>query len=174
MKRKTYSEELNFVTLTVVDWIDLFTKRAYSDFVMESLYYCMKEKNLQIYAFVLMTNHLHMIVKAKDPSLPDVLRDFKSFTSKKIFEMVATNPQEGRKGWMLKAFRIHGMQNELNRYHQLWQNGSHPVALFSNKVIQQKLDYIHDNPVRAGFVDEASKYFYSSANPNNPLGIKIQ
>lgn len=173
MKRKTYSDELNFVTLTVVDWIDVFTRRIYSDFIMDCLSYCREEKGLQIYAYVLMTNHLHMIVKSGEVLLPDMLRDFKTFSSKELFKIVFENSQESKKQWMLKAFRNAGKSNYLNKNHQIWQNGNYPVALFSNEVIQQKVDYIHQNPVRAGFVDSAEKYYYSSANPSNPLGVNF-
>jgi REP element-mobilizing transposase RayT len=173
MKRKTYSEELNFVTVTVVDWIDVFTRRIYSDFVIECLKFCHQEKGMEIYAYVLLTNHLHMVVRSFEDTLPDILRDFKTYTSKELFKMIASNPYESRKVWMLKAFEIAGLENPVNKNQQFWQNGNQPIALFSNKVIQQKVDYIHQNPVKAGFVDEASKYFYSSANPFNPLGILI-
>lgn len=173
MKRKAYSEEINFVTLTVIDWIDVFTRRVYSDFLIDCLNYCQNEKGLEIYAYVLMTNHLHMIVKASKAPITDVLRDFKTFTSKELFKMIKENRKESKKSWMLMAFRKNGRKNKLNHFHQFWQNGSHPVALYSNNVIQQKVDYIHLNPVKAGFVDEPSKYYYSSANPSNPLGVHI-
>lgn len=169
MKRKTYSGEINFVTLTVVDWIDVFTRREYNDFIIENLKYCQKEKGLKIYSYVLMTNHLHMIAKSLENNLPNVLRDFKSYTSKTLFKMIKDNPFESRKSWMLRAFLDAGKWNHLNKNHQFWQNGNHPVALFSNGVIQQKTDYILNNPVKAGFVDDLSSYIYSSAHPSNSL-----
>lgn len=172
MKRKTYTEEVNFVTLTVIDWIDVFTRRVYNDILIQNLDYCRKHKGLQIFAFVLMTNHLHLIVKSDQP-LPAILRDFKTYTSKELVKSIAINPNESRKKWMMDFFNKAGEANNLNKNHQFWQNGNHPVALYSHKVIDQKLDYIHENPVRAGFVDEPAKYYYSSANPANPLGIKL-
>lgn len=172
MKRITHSEELNFVTLTVVDWIDVFTRRDYSDLIIYNLDYCRKHKGLEIFAFVIMTNHLHLIVKSNQ-SLPAILRDFKTFTSKELVKSIAENPNESRKRWMIKSFKKAGHRNNLNKHHQFWQNGNHPVALYSHKVIDQKLNYIHDNPVRAGFVDDPTRYYYSSANPMNPLGVKL-
>lgn len=172
MKRKTYSEELNFVTLTVVDWIDVFNRRIYSDFVIQNLDYCRKLKGLDIFAYVLMTSHLHMIVKS-EKILSDILRDFKTYTSKELVKMIACNSLESRKHWMMNSFQKAGDKNELNEYHQFWQNGNHPIALYSNKVILQKVDYIHENPVRAGFVDDPTNFYYSSANPRNPLGITL-
>lgn len=173
MKRKTYSEELNFVTLTVVDWIDIFTRKLYGDFIIENLAYSRQEKGLEIYSYVLMPDHLHMIVKSEEIPLTDILRDFKTFTSKKLFKMVLDNSQDSRRIWILKAFRDAGRNNPLNKNHQIWQNGNYPIALFSNKVIQQKVDYIHQNPVKAGLVENAEKYYYSSANLSNPLGVTI-
>ncbi|HKL18391.1 MAG TPA: transposase [Halalkalibaculum sp.] len=172
MKRITYSEELNFLTLTVVDWIDVFTRRIYNDFIIENLNYCQKEKGLKIFAFVLMTNHLHLIVKTEE-SLPGIIRDFKTYTSKEILKLIANNQSESRTEWMLESFRKAGQKNIGNRYHQFWQNGSYPVALYSNQVIEQKVDYVHNNPVRAGFVDDPTKFYYSSANLKNPLGITL-
>lgn len=171
MKRTTYSEELNFVTLTVVDWIDIFTRKLYGDFIIKNLAYCRQEKGLEIYSYVLMPDHLHMIVRPEEILLTDILRDFKTFTSKKLFKMVLDNSQDSRRIWILKAFRDAGLNNPLNKNHQIWQNGNYPIALFSNKVIQQKVDYIHQNPVKAGLVESAEKYYYSSANLSNPLVV---
>jgi len=168
MAREAYSKELNFVTLTVVNWIDVFTRRIYSDFIIKSLLYCQDNKGLQIYTYVLMTNHLHLIVRSEN-HLSNILRDFKTYTSKKLYKMIRKNVEESKKDWMINAFERKGTKNNRNINHQFWQNGSFPVALYSNKVIQQKVDYIHDNPVRAGFVNSPEKYFYSSANPSNPL-----
>ncbi|SDF06094.1 Transposase IS200 like [Mucilaginibacter pineti] len=82
MRRTAVTDELYFVTLTVTDWIDVFTRRIYSDFIIENLNYCQQNKKLNIYAYVLMTNHLHLIANAEDGSLSNILRDFKTYTSK--------------------------------------------------------------------------------------------
>ncbi len=171
MRRKTF-EGLNFVTLTVVGWLDVFTRRLYSDFIIENLAYCRENKGLFIHAYVLMPNHLHMVAWAED-NLSDILRDFKTYTSKELFKMIKENSEESRKDYMLKIFKQQGKQNELNVHHQFWQNDNYPVALYSHKITQQKVDYIHTNPVKAGFVDEVEKYYYSSANPNGPLVIDV-
>jgi REP element-mobilizing transposase RayT len=171
MKRKIYSREINFITLTVIDWIDIFIRKDYKDFIIECLKYCQEHKGLIIYAYVIMTNHVHLIVKSKDEDLPAILRDFKSYSSKGLFEMILNNPVESRKRWMIRAFRKAGKRNSLNKNHQIWQNKNYPIAVFSNKVIRQKVDYIHNNPVKAGFVDDPSNYFYCSAHPSNPLVV---
>lgn len=171
MKRKIYSGELNFVTLTVVGWINVFTRRIYKDFIIDNLAYCRQEKGLLIYAYVLMTNHLHLVIDTNRDLVPNILRDFKTFTSKKIVKMIKENPQESRKAWMIDSFKRYGANNNLNINHQFWRNGNYPVGLYSNKVIQQKIDYIQSNPVKAGFVSKPENYYYSSANPENPLEL---
>lgn len=159
------------MTLTVVGWIDVFIRRAYSDFIIQNLRYCRKHKGLLIYAYVLMTNHLHLIAGTKNGSLSDILRDFKTYTSKELVGRIAQNKQESKGKWMIQMFRKYGRANKLNVNHQFWQNGNYPVALYSKKVINQKIDYIHQNPVRAGFVSKPEYYYYSSANPRNPLEL---
>ena len=171
MSRNASTDDLYFVTLTVIDWIDVFTRRQYNDFIIENLAFCQQHKNLNIYAYVIMTNHIHLVANVTDGSLGEVLGHFKSYTSKKLFEMIAGNTQESRREWMLKAFERAGKYNPLNEHHQFWQNGNYPVLLYSPAVIEQKINYIHDNPVKAGLVGAAHEYWYSSANAESPLKV---
>jgi REP element-mobilizing transposase RayT len=128
-RRIATTDELYFVTITIVDWIDLFTRRIYSDVVIENLSYCQKHKHLNIYAYVLMTNHLHLIANVDEGTLSDVLRDFKTFTSKELFKIINGNERESRRDWLISSFERSGKNNPLNKRHQLWQNGNHPVLL---------------------------------------------
>ena len=154
---------LNYVTCTVVGWVDVFTRKTYRDIVLESLAYCRKEKGLIICAYVIMSNHIHMIVRADgEITLSEVLRDFKKYTSRQILEAIAKG-NESRKEWMLHVFRYYARFHANSRTHQFWLQDNHPIALVSPKVIWQKVDYIHQNPVRAGWVDKAEEYLYSSA-----------
>ena len=171
MARTASTDELYFVTLTVVDWIDIFTRRIYSDLIIENLTYCQQNKNLNIYAYVIMTNHIHVVANVEEGSLSDVLRDFKTYTSKELVKLISDNPSESRRDWMLNAFEKAGRYNPLNIHHQLWQNGNYPVLLYTPEVIDQKIDYIHENPVKAGFVGSAHEYWYSSANVESPLKV---
>ena len=171
MSRNASTDELYFVTLTVTDWIDVFTRRIYNDFIIENLAWCQQHKKLNIYAYVIMTNHIHLVANAENGSLGDVLRDFKTYSSKELVKMIRDNPSESRRDWMIKAFEKAGKYNPLNKNHQFWQNGNYPVLLYSAAVIQQKIDYIHDNPVKAGFVGSAHEFWYSSANLESPLKI---
>ena len=171
MQRNASTDELYFVTLTVVDWINVFTRRYYNYFSIENLAWCQQNANLNVYAYVIMTNHINMVANMPDGSLGDVLGRFKSYISKKIYEMIANNTQESRVEWMLKAFDLVGKYYPLNEKHQFWQSGNYPVVLLTPAAIDQKIDYIHENPVRAGFVGSPHEYWYSSANPESPLKI---
>ncbi|MES2110701.1 MAG: transposase [Bacteroidota bacterium] len=171
MSRTASTDELYFVTLTVTDWIDVFTRRQYRDFIIENLKWNQQHKKLNIYAYVIMTNHIHMVANVTDGLLGDVLGQFKTYTSKQLYKMIAENLQESRKEWMIKAFDRAGKYNPLNTNHQFWQNGNYPVLLYAPAVIQQKIDDIHDNPVVAGGVGSAHEFWYSSANPESPLKI---
>jgi REP element-mobilizing transposase RayT len=154
---------MNFITCTVVGWVDVFTRKQYRDIVIESLDFCRKTKGLRIYAYVIMSNHLHLIVQARqDIVLSDILRDFKKFTGRKILETIEEAP-ESRKEWLLHIFGYFARFNSNNRKHQFWIQDNHPIALVTPEVTWQKLDYIHFNPVRAGIVEKPEDYLYSSA-----------
>ena len=168
-KTASQPNELYFVTLTVVDWIDVFTRTLYCDFIIDNLDFCQRKKHLEVYEYVIMTNHIHMICLGRDKPLSDILRDLKTFTSKGMIQLIKDNEKESRKKWMLKAFRQHGTDNPMNKNYQFWQNMNSPTLLYYNNVIDQKVEYIHQNPVKAGFVEEPWDWFYSSAHPNSPL-----
>jgi putative transposase len=156
-------ECLYFVTFTVVRWIDVLTRRAYKDIIVESLKYCIKHKGLQLHGWVIMSNHVHLIISTNDKPMQDILRDVKRHTSKAITKAIIENVQESRREWMLWFFEREGKSNPNNENYQFWQQGNHPIEIYTNKVLDQKLDYIHNNPVAAGWVDESHHFLYSSA-----------
>ena len=163
-KYKFYDKsDLYFVTYTVVDWIDVFTRDIYRNVLLDSWNYCIKNKGLRIHAWCIMTNHVHMIISSEKDELSNIMRDMKSYTSTTIKKLITENPQESRKRWMLRLMKAAGNKNKNNKGFQLWQQHNHPVLLGSNYLLEQKLDYIHNNPVKAGFVDEPEDYVYSSA-----------
>ena len=153
------SDKLHFLTHTVVDWIDVFTRRELADVIVYSLNYCIEKKGLEVYVWCLMPSHLHMIARAAEKSendLSSIMRDFKKFTSKKIVDQIS-EIGESRKEWMLNHF-----QTGSDSY-QFWQEGMRPIELFKRKFTNQKMDYIHNNPVVAGIVREPQDYLLSSA-----------
>ena len=155
---------LYFISFSVVDWIDVFIRRKYKDIIIESLEYCKREKGLELFAYVIMTSHIHMITRArKGHSLAEILRDFKKFTSRKILKSIQENPEESRKEWIMRAFKNAGKTNSNNHIFQFWIQDNHPIELIKPEIARQKLDYIHNNPVEEGFVQYADDYLYSSA-----------
>ena len=157
------TKELYFTTTTVVDWVDVFTRPLYKQIVVESLMYCQKHKNLEIYAWVLMTNHLHMIVGVGSGELSDVLRDFKKFTSKKLVTAIMNNDKESRREWMTDRFWFRANNDKKVNEFKFWQDGNHVEQIYTTEFLAQKLSYIHLNPVRQEIVDRPEDYLYSSA-----------
>lgn len=150
-------EGVYFITFAVQGWVDVFTRNQYKDIIVDNLDYCQKNKGLELFAWCLMTNHLHLIARADDGhKLPDILRDFKKFTSKAVLRAIAENDRESRKEWLLNQFKT----KDGNRF---WRADNKPIELWSNEVIDQKLNYIHQNPVEEGLVFRAEDYVYSSA-----------
>ncbi|MFZ6052734.1 transposase [Flavobacteriales bacterium DA487] len=149
--------------MTVVGWVDVFTRPNLRDVIIDSLRYCIKEKGLNLFAYCLMTNHLNMIVNADEPfQLKDTIRDFKKFTSKKIIEQIKEEP-ESRREWMLNLFSFAAKTSSKHKEYRLWQAGNHAIGLYSEKFVWDKINYIHNNPVRAGFVKRIEDWKYSSA-----------
>ncbi|MBC7398775.1 MAG: transposase [Mucilaginibacter sp.] len=159
-------ESLYFITFSVVGWIDVFTRAVYKDILLDCFRHCIKEKGLAIHAYVIMSNHVHMIIGRKgEPSLSDIMRDLKKFSSFRILQEIKQNPQESRKEWLLYLFAKAGKQNSNNKNYQFWQQDNHPIELHPTRnLFDQKLNYIHQNPVTAGLVNSASAYVYSSAS----------
>ena len=152
-----------FVTSAVVEWVDAFTRSNYCDIVVSSLKHCMEKKGLVLHAWVIMPNHIHLIISRNgEASLSDIIRDFKKFTSSSIIEAIETIP-ESRRNWMLWMFKSAAEKNVHNKNYQFWQQENHPEELFSYDFIKQKLDYIHNNPAAARIVDLPQYYVYSSA-----------
>lgn len=153
----------HFITATVVDWVDVFSRKGYRDIVIESLDFCIKNKGMILYGYVIMSNHIHLVVQSNKGKLSDLMRDFKKFTAKSILETIENEP-ESRRDWMLKRFEFACKSHSRNEKYQFWQYGNHPEEIYTEKFLWQKLDYIHLNPVRAGIVEKASHYLYSSTS----------
>ena len=163
-KYRITNDELYFITITVVDWIDLFTRKELSEEILTSLKYCQQHKGLRIYAWCIMPSHIHLVVSVKHSvnTISDVMRDFKKFTSKKIVELI-TQIAESRRDWLLSHFEYAGRYNPKIKDYKFWQDGLHPIELSTLKFIEQKINYIHQNPVEAGIVYRAEDYVLSSA-----------
>jgi REP element-mobilizing transposase RayT len=159
-----------FLTFQVVGWADIFTRKAYRDFILENLTYSRKEKGLYLYGYVIMSNHIHLVVQQKDGKLSDWVRDFKKFTSKKLLKLILENPQESRKEWLKMIFEYHAEFNKRSVDLQFWTHENHAIELFKPEMIESRMTYIHENPVRAGLVEKPEDFLYSSAR--NYAGMK--
>lgn len=154
---------LYFVSFATINWIDVFTRQVYFNVLAESVTYCRKEKGMELYCYCFMPSHVHFIFRSAKDQPSELLRDFKRYTSKKLIEVIENNPQESRKEWLLWMFKRAGEKNATTSKYQFWQQHNKPIALWSEKVIKQKIDYIHNNPVATGFVTNPIDWKYSSA-----------
>lgn len=154
----------HFVTFSTIQWVDALSRPQYKDIIIDSLKYCQGNKGLIIHAYVVMSNHIHLILSVEgENNLSDIMRDFKTYTSKTLLATIESNTQESRRSWMMWLFKAAGQRNANNKYYQFWQQDNRPKELSSNAMMEQKLDYIHENPVNEGLVYEPEGYVYSSA-----------
>ena len=152
-----------FVSFATVYWIDVFTRQCYFSVLAEGINYCRKQKGMEVFAYCFMPSHVHLVLRSAVDDPSGLLRDFKKFTSKQIIKAIKENPRESRKKWMLWMFEKAGRKKSNVSKYQFWQHHNHPIELWSKKVIKQKVDYIHNNPVKAGFVTQSGAWKYSSA-----------
>ena len=151
-----------FLTPTVVEWADALMRHEHKNIVCNSLNHCVKHKGLEIFSYVIMSSHIHMIARAKNGDLSNVIRDFKKFTSSALIKEFESG-RESRKEWLLEIFRKGGAKQSKKSNHQLWQYNNHAEEVYSPKFTLSKIMYIHMNPVEAGLVSRAEDYIYSSA-----------
>jgi REP element-mobilizing transposase RayT len=157
-------EGLYFVSFAVINWIDVFTRNEYKDIFLDSLRFTMEKGNIRVFAWCIMTNHVHLVFNVPSPNKPElVLGNIKRYSSKQIIRSIQTNPKESRKEWMMQQFRDAGKSTSNTTQHQFWRHDNHPIELWSDGVIKEKINYIHNNPVEAALVANAKDYLYSSA-----------
>ena len=152
-----------FISFATVNWIDVFTRELYFGAMIEPLDFCRKNKGMEIYGYCIMHSHVHLIFRSSHGDPSGLIRDFKGFTSRKIVKLVEENSEESRKEWMLWMFERAATKNSNVTKRQFWQQNNHPIEIWSLKVFEQKLNYIHNNPVESGFVVNAIDWKYSSA-----------
>lgn len=154
-----------FLTFTVIDWIDVFTRKEHKIEIINSLNYCIQNKGLILYGWCLMSNHIHLIAQAEDKKrMSDILRDLKKFTAKAIIKLIEEG-NESRKKWILNRMEYRGKHFSGVEKYKFWAEGNHAIELDHNQphIIDQKLNYIHRNPVTVLIVEEPEHYLFSSA-----------
>lgn len=156
-------EKLYFVSFATVYWLDVFTRNEYRTILLDSLRHCQAEKGLELYAWCLMPSHVHLIMGTVGEPMQGILRDMKRHTSKKITAAITDNPQESRREWLLWMLERAGKKNSNNERYQFWQQHNKPIELNTIEKLRQRLNYLHENPVVAGFVEKPEDWLYSSA-----------
>jgi len=146
-----------FLTATLVNWLPLFNAPWVVDILLDSLRFLQENGRICLYAFVIMENHLHLIASAVD--LSKEMGNFKSFTARQIIDRYRTQGANA----ILQQLAWHKKPYKTDRQYQLWQEGSHPQRIQGIKMMQQKVAYIHNNPVKRGWVDDPTHWRYSSA-----------
>jgi putative transposase len=151
---------LYFVTTTIVAWQDIFNSIPFFESIIESIKYCQKNKGIKLHGYVIMPNHAHYIFSVEEPErLSNIMRDFNRFTSQKITTLL----REMHKLETLKIFQKEALFDMRGNRYKVWQDGFHPTAIDTGEFFQQKLDYLHENPVRKGYVERPEYWSYSSA-----------
>jgi len=167
------ADKAYFITMTTVGWIDIFTRKNHKLAIIDSLKYCQENKGLEIYGWVLMHSHLHLICRAAEGfRLSDILRDFKKFTSKKIVKQIEDDP-ESRREWLLPLLHKYCDHLKREQNYKLWQDGNHAKVIYSNNFFYDKLNYIHQNPVHDMIVDKPEEYLFSSARNYAELPVLL-
>jgi len=151
------SQSPHFLTCTVVDWLPLFSRPAIVDILYASWRFLQANERLIIYAYVIMENHLHLVAAAAD--LAKEIGDFKSFTARQIIDHLKDNGGQTALQQLAHSRAVH----KLDRDYQVWQEGSHPQEILDEAMMRQKVTYIHNNPVKRGYVDDPVHWRYSSA-----------
>ncbi|PWN70670.1 transposase [Chryseobacterium phosphatilyticum] len=152
-----------FISFATVFWIDVFTRIEYFDIVINALDYCRKNKGMSIFGYCIMPSHIHLLFRSEKGEPSELIRDFKGFTSRTLLKSIEENSRESRREWLLWMFEKAGKNNSNVKRYQFWQQHNKPIEVWSLKVFEQKLNYIHQNPVENGFVVNPWEWKYSSA-----------
>ncbi|KAA3655975.1 MAG: transposase [Calditrichaeota bacterium] len=156
-----------FLTATIVNWLPVFAKPLFAQVAFDSLNFLMKENRIKIFAYILMENHMHLI--AYSPKLSEEIRSFKSFTARQIIDHL----KEAKNNFLLDQLAWHKLRHKQNQDYQLWQEGSHPQEIQTPAMMRQKIEYIHLNPVKRGYVEHPEHWLYSSARNYAGLEAKV-
>jgi len=151
-----------FLTLTITGWADALLRVEHKNLICESFNYCIEKKGLEIFAYVIMTSHIHLIARAQHGKLSSIIRDFKKFTSSELLKSMKSG-NESRKEWLVDLFAKQNGRQTKKSTNQVWQYNNHAVEVYSPGFTFTKVNYIHNNPVEAGFVIRPEHYLYSSA-----------
>lgn len=154
---RVLNSQPHFVTCSVVEWMPLFSQPELVEIVFSSLQFLQEQERLTLYSYVIMENHLHLIASAEN--LSKELGHFKSFTARSIINWLKDKPS---KSYWLERLARAKLAHKTGQQFQVWQEGSHPQMICSEEMFGQKVEYIHHNPVKRGYVDDPAHWRYSS------------
>ena len=151
--------QTHFLTITIIEWIDIFAKPEYFQIIIDSLKYCQKNKGLLLYEFVIMTNHIHLIVKAKEKNkLSQIISDFKKHTTREILKEL----EKDNRRYILNLIK-NSFFKKKDYQNQIWQRENYPELIVTEEFLNEKIGYVYNNPVKKGYVAKAEDWIYSSA-----------
>ncbi|MDO9578691.1 MAG: transposase [Candidatus Cloacimonadales bacterium] len=161
-----------FLTFSVIERIPVFTNSKYCDVIIENFEFYRKERGLQIFNYVIMDNHVHAIMFHEN-EIGKVVQDFKKYTAKQILELL----ENDSRSWIKYLMKFFKKPHKTKSTYQFWQEGSHPELIQNQEMYNQKVDYIHNNPVKRGLVLESKDWYYSSARNlyglDNPFEVDV-
>lgn len=161
--KATIPDKAYFITITCVNWVDLFTRLNHRYTIINALKYCQEYKGLEVFAYCIMPSHIHLICSADDgEKLSNIMRDFKKHTSKELINNI-TNEPESRREWLLELFAKACEHLKREQKYKVWQDGYHAEIIETPKFMYGKLHYIHNNPVVDKMVEKPEDYIFSSA-----------
>jgi len=147
----------HFVTCTILHWLPIFTRKESVDIILNSLKFLQKQDNLKLHAYIILENHLHMVLRSDD--LQKSMESFKKFTAREILKLLK---RENAKT-ILDQLAFYKKAHRKEKSFQVWEEGYQPKLIQTEAMMKVKIDYIHYNPVKRGYVDKAIHWRYSSA-----------
>lgn len=153
----TEPDKPHFMTCTVLEWLPVFTRPETFNIIVDCWRYQRQHAGLKLYGYVILENHLHFIAQA--PDLRKCVDSFKSYSARQLLDYL----QAQRVTRLLDRLRFAKRAHKTDREFQFWQEGVHAELVFSEAMMREKLDYIHNNPVQRGYVNLPEHWRYSSA-----------
>jgi putative transposase len=163
---------LYYVTLTVVGWIDVFTRKEYTQEFLDTLKYWQTHKGLRLYAYVVMSNRVHLILEPRSTKIADLIQNFKQETGERIVRHIGKNHEESRSDWLMHMLSFFGKFDKQNQNFQFWLNDDPIIPLTDETQLRHKIAHLHNRPVVQGIVTHPEHYLYSSANPLRKIKVE--
>ena len=147
----------HFITCTVLNWIPLFTRQESVEILLDSFRYLQRTDNLKLYAYVILENHIHIVAQSDD--INKTMAKFKRHAARELLRLL----QKENVKTILDQLAFYKKAHKSDRQYQVWQEGLQPKLIQTDAMMRSKINYIHQNPVKRGYIDEASHWRYSSA-----------